>query len=166
MYKLFIFLILALYVVSCSPKLASTSDTKDYVEDVSAFRPSVPQDEQQDISSENTQIDKGPYVAPTNDINAEMSVIMDSIILHNRDKTYITYTIQVYIGRSREEANQIREKVYRVMPEEKPELIYKQPSYKVNVGKYYDRVEAYKTLTELRGSFPGAGLVRELNYLE
>ncbi len=165
MYRLLIVLGLAVYVVSCSPKLASTGDTKDYIEDVSAFRPSVPHAENGEIENGNIGVEKGPYVAPTHDINNEMSIIMDSIIAHNRDKTYITYTIQVYIGRSREEANQIREKVYNVMPEEKPQLVYKQPSYKVTVGKYYDRIVAYKTLNKLRVSFPGAGLVRERNFM-
>jgi len=156
---------LAVYMVNCSPKLASTGDTKDYVEDVSTFRPSVPDLESEAIEKSNDGVERGPYVAPTHDINDEMSVIMDSVIVHNREKTYITYTIQVYIGRSREEANQIREQVYRVMPDEKPNLAYKQPSYKVTVGKYYDRIEAYRTLNKLREEFPGAGLVLERNYM-
>lgn len=166
MHRILIVFFVGMYAVSCAPKLASTTSTKDYIEDVSAFRPSVDSETPGDEQDEGLAIDKGPYVAPTHDVNKEMSVVMDSIIVHNLEKTYITYTIQVYIGRSREEANQIREKVYRLMPEEKPSLIYKQPSYKVNVGKYYDRVVAYKTLTELRESFPGAGLVRERNYME
>ena len=91
---------------------------------------------------------------------------MDSIVVHNRDKMYLTYTIQVYIGRSREEANQIREKVYRILPDEEPVLIYKQPSYKVNVGKYFDKVDAYKTLNILKSNFTGAMLVPERNLLD
>lgn len=165
MNKLFLLLIVALYVVGCSPKIASTSTSADYSEDVSAFRPTIEVDETTASESSETP-DKGPYVAPSHSINSEMSVVMDSIIVNNREKTYDTYTIQVYVGNSREEANQVREKVYRVLPEEKPKLVYKQPSYKVKVGKYFDRVEAYKTFTTLRSEFPEATLVKERNYME
>jgi len=155
-----------LYVAGCSPKLTSTATDTDYSEDVSAFRPKVEiTDENADQPADAVE-EKGPYVAPTHDINGEMSVIMDSIIVNNKNKQYLTYTIQVYIGRSREEANQVREKVYRLLPEEKPILSYKQPSYKVNVGKYIDRVEAYKMLTTIRGIYPGAIMVPERNYME
>lgn len=166
MNRIFLFLIIISYVVSCTPKLATKGTTEDYTEDVSEFRPTISVEDLEDENKYDINSEKGSYVPPTHDINAEMSVIMDSIIVHNRDKTYITYTIQVYIGRSREEANQVREKVYRMLPTEKPELGYKQPSWKVTVGKYYDRVEAYKTLTILRSSFPGAMLVPERNYME
>jgi 5-carboxymethyl-2-hydroxymuconate isomerase len=91
---------------------------------------------------------------------------MDSIVVHNQDKMYLTYTIQVYIGRSREESNQVREKVYRVLPDEKPELSYRQPSWRVTVGKYFKREDAYKTLTILKETFPGVMLVPERNQLE
>lgn len=166
MHKILIILLIFSLVVSCTPKLSTSSTVEDYSEDVSAFRPIVPIDVDEETELSEDKLDRGPYVAPTHSINREMSNVMDSIIVYNRDKSYFTYTVQVYIGRSREEANQAREKVYRVLPEEKPELAYKQPSYKVKVGRYYDRVEAYKTLTKLRGTFPGAGMVRERNYME
>ena len=166
MYRIFIVLIVFALAIRCTPKLATSTTSEDYIEDVSDFRPTVPKDTQEELEVSDQQNDNEPYVAPTQSINNEMSAIMDSIIVHNRDKSYYTYTVQVYIGRSREEANQAREKVYRVLPEEKPELSYKQPSYKVKVGKYFDRVEAYKTLTKLRGTFPGAGMVRERNFME
>ena len=166
MNRLIIVLFILTYVVSCTPKLKTKSDTGDYVEDVSDYRPKIQSDEALEIEHDTPSIDKGPYVAPSHSINGEMSMIMDSIVYYNRDKAFYTYTIQVYTGRHREEANQSREQVYRLLPEEKPELVYKQPSYKVNVGKYFDRVEAYKTLMKLREIFPSATLVMEQNYIE
>lgn len=159
MHRLTLILLIGLYVAGCSPKLATNVSTEDYTEDVSVFRPKIEHAEVETVDQEDTSSIKRSYVPPTHDINDEMNVLMDSIIIYNRDKFYLTYTIQVYIGRSREEANQVREKVYRVLPEAKPELIYRQPSYKVNVGKYIDRVDAYRTLTALKRKFPGAMLV-------
>jgi hypothetical protein len=165
MYRLLLIVFVVGHIFSCSPKLATTSTSEDYDEDLSSFRPTVDLAVGKDAESEGIET-KGPYVAPTHDINSEMSAIMDTVIYHNKNKAYLTYTIQVYIGRSREEANQAREKVYRVLPDEKPALGYKQPSWKVTVGEYYDRVEAFKTLTTLKGVFPGAMMVPERKYIE
>ena len=166
MHRLLITFLILGYVAGCTPKLATKGTVVDYTEDVSTFRPKAEVTLSETVEQNITVSEKGPYIAPTHDINREMSTIMDSIIVHNKDKVYLTYTIQVYTGRSREEANQTREKVYRVLPEEKPMLSYKQPSYKVNVGKFIDRVEAYKTLTTLRKTFPGATMVEERNYMD
>lgn len=166
MHKLAIILLIVLYAVGCSPKLATNVSTEDYTEDVSAFRPKVEPLDVETGDQEDTSMEKEPYVPPTHDINEEMSALMDSIVIHNRDKMYLTYTIQVYIGRSREEANQVRENVYRVLPEVKPELIYRQPSYKVNVGNFVDRVEAYQTLTALKRKFPAAMLVPQRDSMQ
>jgi hypothetical protein len=160
MYKYIPFLLIAGYIFSCAPKVATTKTTESYEEDLSAYRPVIETEsieETFDISIDS----KGPYVAPTHDINNEMSALMDSIITHNRSKSFLTYTIQVYIGRSREEANQVREKVYRVLPNEKPTLSWRQPSWLVTVGVFTERVDAYKTYTVLRNTFPGATLVPE-----
>ncbi len=167
MYKYLTLLVLGLYTVGCTPKLVTQTTSDDYSEDVSAFRPKVEvKTEEEPVKETAMTKNRGSYVPPTHDIKTEMDIIMDSIAVHNQNKLYLTYTIQVYIGRSREEANQIREQVYRALPEEKPMLVYKQPSYKVNVGKYFDRVEAYKTLTTLRASFPGALMVPERNRMK
>ena len=165
MYRLLVLFILTAYVFSCTPKLATKTTEEDYDEDLSAFRPTITVAESETKITE-PESSKGPYVAPTHDINDEMAVALDSIIFYNREKPYNTYTIQVYIGRSREEANQVREKVYRVLPDEKPELGYKQPSWKVTVGEYQDHVDAFKTLTLLKRAFPEAMLVRERKFME
>jgi hypothetical protein len=160
-----VLLLLTLYIFSCSPKLATKSTVKDYDEDLSSYRPSIEVEEPDNTDSENEFV-REPYVPPTHDVNSEMAVALDSIIFHNSEKVYTTYTIQVYIGRSREEANQVREKVYRVLPDEQPELGYRQPSWKVTVGEYLDHVDAFKTLTLLKKTFPEAMLVRERKYIE
>ena len=167
MNRLIIAFVILAFAFSCAPKLSSTSDTGDYSEDVSDYRPKVDFVEPKlDDDADYPAMSKGPYIAPTHSINSEMSLIMDSIIHYNREKAYYTYTVLVYTGRSREEANQSREQVYRLLPDEEPELIYKQPSYKVNVGRYFDRIEAYKSLMKLREVFPSAAMVMEQNYIE
>jgi hypothetical protein len=165
MYKYIPILFITAYIFSCTPKAATTKTPEFYEEDLSAYRPVI----EKETTEEPIDIGidaKGPYVAPTHDINNEMSALMDSIISYNRTKTFLTYTIQVYIGRSREEANQVREKVYRVFPDQKPTLSWRQPSWLVTVGEFAERVDAYKTYTVLRNTFPGATLVPEWKTVE
>ena len=100
MHKILIILLIFSLVVSCTPKLSTSSTVEDYSEDVSAFRPIVPIDVDEETELSEDKLDRGPYVAPTHSINREMSNVMDSIIVYNRDKSYFTYTVQVYIGRS------------------------------------------------------------------
>ncbi len=166
MYRFSIILLLATMLFRCSPKIASTSTTEDYVEDLSAYRPKIEMTTAESVEDVQPVKSKGTYVPPTHTINAEMSALMDSIVHYNKSKTYPTYTIQVYIGRSREEANQVREKIYRSMPDEKPILSWRQPSWLVTVGEYTERVDAYKTFTVLKQSFPGATLVPEWKSVE
>lgn len=166
MYRFVILIFLVSYVFSCTPKLATTTTSESYDEDLSSFRPRIETSEAKPDEDAGDVNETKPYVPPTHDINSEMSVLMDSIIHYNREKSYLTYTIQVYIGRSREEANQIREKVYRILPNEKPALSWKQPSWLVTVGEYHERVDAYKTFSTLREAFPGATMVPEWKNVE
>ena len=161
MNRIFLVVLAGVMVYSCSPKIATKQTARDFQEDLSQYRPLGPDISDIQTPVQDPLVNKGPYVAPSHDINRQMNVALDSIISANKSKTYLIYTIQVYLGRSREEANQVRERLYRIMPAENPELNYRQPSWRVTVGKYFDRVDAYKTLNMLKQAFPGALLVPE-----
>jgi len=165
-YRYFISILLASWLWSCATKPATTRKDEVYSEDLSGYRPVAEPTENKNSDQLLYGQPKGPYIPATNDINGEMDIAMDSVIAANQNKIHQTYTIQVYLGRSREEANQAREKVYRMLPATKPELNYKQPSWRVTVGVFLDRVDAYKMLNQLKPSFPGAALVPEKHTLK
>lgn len=165
-YRYLIVILLASMLWGCATKPAATKQDEVYSEDLSGYRPVAEPTENTSTEQPVYGQPKGPYVPATHDINGEMDIAMDSVIAANQNKIHQTYTIQVYLGRSREEANQVREKVYRLLPDTKPELSYKQPSWRVTVGVYLDRVDAYKTLNQLKSSFPGASLVPEKHTLK
>jgi len=85
--------------------------------------------------------------------------------MDNQNKPVIIYTIQVYSGPNRDQANQVRQKMYHVTPELTSSMGYDQPNYKVKVGSYYDRIMAYETLSKLKKYFPSALLVPERKYI-
>ncbi len=165
-YRYFISILLASVLWSCATKPATIRKDEIYSEDLTGYRP-VTEPAKSEISDQTTDGQpKGPYVPATHDINGGMDIAMDSVIAANQNKVHEIYTIQVYLGRSRDEANQVREKVYRMLPNSTPELNYKQPSWRVTVGVYLDRVDAYNTLNQLKPSFPGATLVPEKHTLK
>jgi len=123
-YRYLISILLASWFWSCATKPATNRPDEVYSEDLTGYRPAAEPIENKSSDQTAYGQPKGPYVPATHDINGEMAIAMDSVIAANQNKIHQTYTIQVYLGRSREEANQVREKVYRMLPNTKPELNY------------------------------------------
>ena len=149
----------------CSPRTAVSTSPAAYTEDLSAYRPQLP-DSALEIAAPSDLPDRGAYVVPRNDMSAELYDALERVVEENRQQQVSVYMIQIYSGRSREEANNVRQLVYSVLPEFKPELAYRAPNFRVLIGRYADRVEANKPLTQLKAHFPGAILVPERIYLE
>jgi hypothetical protein len=151
----------AALLYECAPKASKSKTTETYQEDLSKYRPKPVELEidSADIGAVDTAFVRGPYTAPTNDITEELDYEIARISDEQKKLPILIYTVQVYTGRSREEANQIRSQVYQTLPDEEPQLIYQQPNFKVRVGTYFERADAYKTFKALKEKFAGAILV-------
>ncbi len=157
-----LFVVIGLVLFQCSPKVVKQTTVKEYNEDLSHLRPPI-----DSVSEETTdEIVKAPYTRPTYDNTQKLNALIDSLASDNLHKKIRYYTVQVYVGNSREEANEIRSKVYSIIPEETPKLEYSQPNFRVKVGKFESRLDAHKTFTTLKRSFPGAVMVSEKSYLK
>ena len=60
------------------------------------------------------------------------------------------YTVQVYVGSSRKLAFQIKNKLHTNYPYLNPEVQYKQPNFTVQIGRFLDRLEAYKLYVPIK----------------
>ena len=149
-------------VSSCSPKIVQQTSEENYSEDLSAVLPPIDSVEVKKVEQKK----KDPYVKPSNDITAEMNMLTDSLARDALQRKVTTYTIQVYIGNNRDDANEARKKVYGLLDDEVPRLEYTQPNFRVKVGKYNSRLDAHKSLTILKKAFPGALLIPERHYLK
>lgn len=161
------FVMLGLYF-SCSSagNTPQKSDvyTVDYNEDLSVHRtsydfnspeeaPSAPRNAGGNISPE-------PGVNVSKDITEELNQLTDEVADRNKDvKTVQGFTVQVYSGTSREQAEQVQRQVYHVVPDVQPEIKYMQPNYKVQVGKFVERLEAQKTYSMLKQEFPSSLII-------
>lgn len=148
---------MAFLLYDCAPKATKTTDKSAYEEDLSVVR--FPIDSV--TAPERTEVAKAPYKAPESDITRRLNVVVDSIAAENSNKKLNVFTIQVYVGNNREEANDARSEVYKIIPDETPKLEYSAPNYRVKVGTFSDRLDAHKTLTLLKKSFPSAILLAE-----
>lgn len=104
----------------------------------------------------------------TGHIKTELDGISELIIQENaKPRTEQGYSIQIYSGSNREEANMALGRIRIVFPEMDAQLIYFQPDFKVKVGQYTDRLEAYQAFEKVRVEFVDALLIPEkvkINY--
>lgn len=167
-HKILIYIPLCLFLVAlgCAPKTIGTKSDDKYSEDLTRYHPNF----EDSLQSLGTEEPASETIAPNPeqksisgniDMNTEFAItdsldfFLSEVTEANREKnSYQGLTIQVYSGLNRTKANEAKTKVYEVLPEADPRLVYEQPNYKVKVGKYLDRLEAQKDYASLREEFP------------
>ena len=70
------------------------------------------------------------------------------------------YRIQVSFSNDRQEAYNNKAKLYKELPDEKCYVEYEQPYYKLRIGDFMTRLEAYDELRNVITKYPGAFVVR------
>ena len=145
--------------VRCGTTTKTTASAQSYSEDLTVFRPPVIANESLeaiDNEQEPAQIPQSPEW----DITYKLDSLLDSISVNNQKKKFIQgYTIQVYTGSSRKEANVAITDVYSILPGRKPKITYDLPNYKVKVGKFYHRLAAQRDFASIRRHYKNAILV-------
>ena len=148
---------------ACAPsKTITTQKANTYEENVSQYRinyaDSLRQDEVASTSPERT-LSSGP-ITTRYAITGEMDDYLAERSEVNREKNaYQGFTLQVYTGGSREEANAAKRRVYSALPNARPNIHYNSSIYRVQVGEYVDRLQAQEDYTMLKKEFPYVLLV-------
>lgn len=70
------------------------------------------------------------------------------------------YRIQISFSNDRKEAYDNKSKIYKELPGEKCYVEYEEPYYKLRIGDYATRLEAYDKLRLVLAKYPGAFVVR------
>jgi hypothetical protein len=70
------------------------------------------------------------------------------------------FRIQVSFSNDRQEAYNNKSKLYKELPDDKCYVEYEEPYYKLRIGDYTTRMEAYDKLRSVLTKFPGAFVVR------
>ena len=157
----FIISIFSLAVWGCTPKL--TSDTsQNYYEDLSIYRPFYPKTDT--VKVEKISDSTLANIIPKHHITDTLNAVLDSISILSQEIRYIDgYTVQIYSGSNREAANIASGKAHTILQEQKsnlrPKVSYKAPNFKVQVGKFYNTLNAHTVHAQLLRDFPNAIIV-------
>lgn len=163
--KFGLLLLLTGFIYSCSQKTVPTAVTEDYTEDLTHTMPEI-EEYDNPVIVEGETAEKAPFRTPENDVTEDLDVVLDSIATINKNLPYLRYTVMVHNSNSRNDAEEARKDVFRVMPEAKPKLQFISPSYIVKVGDFFDQLEAYQTLIKLKRQFPNAVIIPEQVYID
>lgn len=159
-----IFLLLLGMLFHCTPKISTTTVKEPYNEDLMHTLPEIETHVSPD--SLEAEVVKAPFRQPELDITEELDVVLDSIAKINKKLPYLRYTVMVHNSNSRNDAEEARKDVFRVLPDAKPKLQFISPSYIVKVGDFMDQLEAYQTLVKLKKQFPNAVIIPEQVYID
>jgi len=145
----------------CSPLF--TLAQKTYSEDLSKLRPKIemPADIKPADSIALTRKPK-PDIAATHTVNTKVDAVLDSIDRINVTRRFLDgFTIQIYSGQKKDDANYIIKKLQDELPMFNPRLRYEQPKFRVTIGGYYTKLDAQSDLLLLKRKFSTASLVPE-----
>jgi hypothetical protein len=75
------------------------------------------------------------------------------------------FRVQLYYGGNRTEALELKSKFAQLHPEVESYLIYQQPYFRLRVGDFRTRLEAYKLMKKVEKEFPSVFIVNdEINF--
>ncbi|MEO1219024.1 MAG: SPOR domain-containing protein [Bacteroidota bacterium] len=154
--SLFLLFIL-LFIHPLSTAQGKTHRSK-YREDLTRHRIKFPTRSQTHIKSKNhSKRTLTTRLQPKHDITQELDTLLQDLkAYYAMLDTVQGYTIQVYTGRSRARAMQIKQVLDTHYAPLQPEINYKQPCFTVRIGSFLDRLEAYKMYVQVKSMIPQA----------
>jgi hypothetical protein len=88
-------------------------------------------------------------------------------LLPDQETSFPGFRVQVYNGNDRNQAQKIKTDILQSNPDMPVYLVYEAPYFKVRVGDFRDRIEAQKTLHNMKLIYTGVLLVPDkINFPE
>lgn len=100
--------------------------------------------------------------AQTGTVTIEKDAKIDALLQAKTDieKDRPVYTIQIYSGLRRSDAEGTRSRFRIGFPKLKTSLEYESPNFKIWAGKFKNRLDADRTLMEIKEKFPNAFIIK------
>lgn len=162
----FSILALLIFLASCNPKVLSTTATEDTL---SVFRAKYAYEREKfDIQKEEgvsiiVDIESDTIWLPSFNITQSINGILDYIpqkIKKPWERIRVSgFRIQIYRGRNRADAEEVRKVSFGLFPRHRPYLIHEMPTYRVQVGDFINEQECQPVYRVLRRKFPTALIV-------
>jgi len=112
---------------------------------------------------ETMKVPKPEFSGSIFEITEQLDQYLDSLAIRDLKSSRISgYRILLYSGNERDEATKAREQAYRVFQKADLYTKYQAPTFKVSLGDFYERLDAYIALKKLETVFPQAVVVQEI----
>jgi len=159
------FLLIGFLIFGCITTQQTSTASKSYSEDLSQYRPKVDTAFQKEDKENSFRKTSEDFEAKA-DVTELLNKKLDTLAENNNKIRYVNgYSIQIYSGSSSAEAYAARDTARVVLPEIRTGIEYKQPIYKVRVGRFTERLEVQRTLLKLKPKFPDAISVPQRIYI-
>ena len=154
----FISILSLFFVLSCVNQkisISSNNDSRKYFEDLSFIRES---ENVSNSTNDENIVDKKNNLGIDIKLDSILKIIKSEV-----DEEIFTdgYTIQIYLGDKREEAENTVEKLFEYDSLIKSNTIFTQPNYRVKTGTFEDRFKANFEYKKLKKTFPNAIIIPE-----
>lgn len=148
-----------LLIMLTAPNCAQAQNIKSELELIKAHRATYepqkiaePDNNTDKLSKRDKQIKISGY-----HINQQLHTFTDSSKkYYEQIKSIPGYRILVYNGNEREKANQVKKKLYTLYGDLEVYLIFKQPSFRVLAGDFYDKLSCLQMIDRMKKDFPNA----------
>ena len=128
------------------------NNERKYYEDLSYIRSTEKTKNHKTTTSVENTIPRG--------INEELDSIINIIKYESNEINSIDgYTIQIYLGDDRSEAEKAEKKLNAIDSLIERKTVFTQPNYRVKVGQYYDRFKVNKDYNRLKKEFRNAIII-------
>jgi len=103
-----------------------------------------------------------PGTTPTNHVNERVGALLDTMAIMNKSVRFAKgYRILAYTGTERKAAMDIRNAIISRLPDEQVYAQYKQPTWRVKVGDFFNRLEANQALLRINDIISSPMIVEE-----
>lgn len=72
------------------------------------------------------------------------------------------FTVQIAISQKSADVNRMQAEFLRKYPDVPTKIDYKQPNFRLRVGRFYDRLSAERFLKELSGTYSGGLVIKDM----
>lgn len=153
---------IAIGCVTSKPTRSTTVDTySNYDEDLSGVRPRYKEVAPVETAPKKNEVKRVLSDQPLH-VNRRLDAVVDTIAARNRNIRFASgYRIQIYVGSTRKDADDAKLYTYQTFPELNPYLMYSQPTYRVRIGDFMNRIDAERYLEQVRTRYASAVVLAE-----
>ncbi len=152
-------LIILILLIACKAPTAVQQASDSYYEDLSIHREQVEAEPSDSIASEVTVQEENVVIS--GHIKTEMDSVNRIMIAANQEKKWDGFRIQIYVGNSRQQAQSMLNSARELFPGYESSMYYYQPTYRVKVGYFFDKLVAAKVYDEMKKVYTKAMLLPE-----